>query len=56
VSNPSGLLRSEAAQLLTRALEPEDNEWHELWVDAGLLDEVGANLAPYASALASDSA
>jgi hypothetical protein len=54
--SPSNLLKSEAAQVLTRAFQPENNEWHELWADAGLVDEVRATLAPYTSALDSESA
>jgi hypothetical protein len=54
--SPSDLLRAEAAQVLTRAFEPENNEWHELWVDAELVDEVRATLAPYRSALGAESA
>jgi hypothetical protein len=48
---PSELLRTEADAALTRAFQPENNEWHELWADAGLVDEVRGTLAPYASAL-----
>jgi hypothetical protein len=49
---PSDQLRSEARQVFTRAFEPENNEWYELWVDAALVDEVRANLAPYSSSVA----
>ena len=52
---PSDLLRSQAGQALARAFQPENNEWHELWTEAGLIDEVQTALAPYAAALGSGS-
>ncbi|GAA2118290.1 DUF4259 domain-containing protein [Actinomadura alba] len=44
-------LRDLAARVFTRAFEPENNEWHELWSDGGSLDEVTAALAPFRAAV-----
>jgi hypothetical protein len=44
-------LRGRAADVLQRALEPDDNEWYELWDEAGALDEARRALAPYRAAL-----
>jgi len=49
---PSNQLRSEAARVFTRELEATDNEWFELWADAGQVDDVRARLASYSSAFA----
>jgi hypothetical protein len=48
---PPDHLRSEAARVFSRALEPEDNEWYELWAEADLVHEVRQQLLPYSSAL-----
>jgi hypothetical protein len=42
-----------ARRALDRAFEPADNEWWELWDDAGALDDVRAALAPVRAALGS---
>lgn len=47
----SELLRQTAARVLHRAVEPQDNEWYELWAEANLTDEVRTQLDPYLSAL-----
>ena len=49
--SPSEMLRNQAAHVLARAFEPQDNEWNDLWAEAGLVDEVRAGLAPYQAAL-----
>jgi hypothetical protein len=45
-------LRGMAVRVFDRALDPEDNEWHDLWLEAGFLDEVRDELERYRSALA----
>ena len=47
-----GPLRSEALEALNRALDPQDNEWWELWEEAELLDAVTADAASLRVALA----
>ncbi len=51
---PSDPVRTQAARVMTRAFQPQDNEWHELWVEADLLDEVRTSLTPYATVLGLD--
>jgi hypothetical protein len=48
-------LRVEAGNALVRAFDPVDNEWLDLWADAGSVDEVTAVLAPARAALAQGS-
>jgi len=48
---PTDQLRNLAAQTFRRALEPENNEWYELWAEADLVEEVRDHLTPYSSAL-----
>jgi hypothetical protein len=49
---PPTHLRDVAAQLFARALQPQDNEWFELWAEADLVAEVRDRMTPYSSALA----
>lgn len=49
--DPSDSLKAEAARSLTRAFEAEGNEWHELWAEAGLLEEVRAKLSDHVAAV-----
>lgn len=44
-------LRGPAARALDRAATAADNEWYELWDEAGRIDEVIAGLAPYRAVL-----
>jgi Domain of unknown function (DUF4259) len=48
---PSKQLLAESAAVFRRAFEVDDNEWYELWADAGLVDDVRDRLAPYTSAV-----
>ena len=48
-------IRTLALGALTRAFQPEDNEWFDLWDEGGLVEEVRANLEPYTVALRSAS-
>lgn len=41
----------EAKAVVDRALDPRDNEWLELWADAGLAENVRTSLGPYVAAL-----
>ncbi len=45
-------LRSLALRTLDRLRDPEINEWHYLWLDAGSLEKVLELLAPYREVLA----
>ncbi|MFG3343133.1 DUF4259 domain-containing protein [Glycomyces sp. NPDC048151] len=47
-----GELRLAALRVLDRLADPRDNEWHDLWTDAGSLDKVLELLAPYRERLA----
>lgn len=49
---PPAHLSGVARQLFARALQPQDNEWYELWAEADLVDEVRDRMTPYSSALA----
>jgi hypothetical protein len=40
-------LADQATRVLSRAAIPEDNEWYELWSDAGRLNDALAALLPY---------
>jgi hypothetical protein len=40
-------LADQATRVFSRAAIPEDNEWYELWSDAGRLNDVPAALVPY---------
>lgn len=51
-SSSSSALNDLATQVFARALQPDNNEWFELWAEADLLDEVREHLAPFSSALA----
>lgn len=51
-SEPPVHLRGAAAQVFERALRPQDNEWYDLWAEAGLVEDVRVLVQPYASALA----
>jgi hypothetical protein len=44
-------LRRLAARVFTRAFEPKDNEWYDLWADADALDKVEAAIAPFQAAV-----
>lgn len=44
-------LRTLALRTLDRLREPGDNEWHELWLDAGSLEKVLELLSPYREVL-----
>lgn len=46
-----GELRLEALRVFDRVADPRDNEWHDLWTDAGALEEVLKLQAPYREAL-----
>jgi hypothetical protein len=48
---PSKQLLTEAAAVFRRAFEVDDNEWYELWAEAGLVDDVRDRLALYTSAV-----
>ena len=48
---PPTHLRGVATQLFARALQPQDNEWFELWAEADLVDEVRDRMTTYSSAL-----
>jgi hypothetical protein len=50
---PDDGLRAGSRAELDRAFEPADNEWYDLWADAGAVDDVRAALAPYRAALGS---
>lgn len=45
-------LRVQALRTLDRLREPDTNEWHDLWLDAGALEKVLELLAPYREVLA----
>ena len=47
-----GELRLEALRVFDRVTDPKENEWHELWTDAGALEEVLELLRPYRERLA----
>jgi hypothetical protein len=47
-----GELRLEALRVFDRIADPRENEWHDLWTDAGALDKVLELLAPYRERLA----
>jgi hypothetical protein len=47
-----GELRLEALRVFDRVTDPRENEWHDLWTDAGALDKVLELLAPYRERLA----
>jgi hypothetical protein len=45
------MLRDSARHTVERAFQPHDNEWLELWTEAGLTEEARAALAPYRTGL-----
>ncbi|MDA1362852.1 DUF4259 domain-containing protein [Glycomyces luteolus] len=47
-----GELRLEALRVFDRVTDPRENEWHDLWTDAGALEKVLELLAPYRTVLA----
>lgn len=42
-------LRDLAQRTITRALDPADNEWYDLWADGGAFTKVEAAIAPSAA-------
>jgi hypothetical protein len=46
-----GALRTKAAQVIDRVLRPDENEFYDLWADAGSWDTVVADIHRYRSAL-----
>jgi hypothetical protein len=47
-----GELRLEALRVFDRLADPRENEWHDLWADAGALDKVLELLVPFRERLA----
>ncbi|MDL4775502.1 MULTISPECIES: DUF4259 domain-containing protein [Thermomonosporaceae] len=45
-------LRDLAQRTITRALDPADNEWYDLWADGGAFTKVEAAIAPFRRAVA----